>query len=208
MTKAQLIEKHGLEWYEQFKAKSNAHWKEQYNNNPEFRETQKARCKERYNNDSKFRESKKIRCKERSKERYNNDSEFRESKKSWCKEHYQNDSEYRESRKTRCKERYKNDSKFRESMKTRIRTRYVEDGHIDLIDNYELAVKDNFNGWHIHHRLELHPDCTVRFTKQSLIKLDLYYNRPPAELIWLRSTEHKRMHKGFLSSGTAEENVT
>ena len=167
-----MIERYGIEWYEECQARN------------------KARCKERYINDSEFRD----RRKEYSKERYNNDSDYRESMKTWCKEHYQNDPEYRESMKGRLKERYQNDSEYRESMKTRNRNRYVEDGRIDLIENYDLAVKDNLKGWHIHHRLELHPDFTVRFMKQSLIKLDLYYNRPPSELIWLRRTEHKRMH--------------
>ena len=119
------------------------------------------------------------------------------------KERYQNDPEFRESRITRSKEckkeRYHNDLEFRKSHNARNNAnhmkRYVENGRIDLIENYELAAKDNLDGWNIHHRLELHPDCTVRFTRQSLIKLELYYNRPPAELIWLSHSEHSRMHR-------------
>lgn len=64
----------------------------------------------------------------------------------------------------------------------------------ELIENYELAKKDNFNGWHCHHRLELHPDFSIRYTADSLKKLGLYYDRPASELIFLTHSEHARRH--------------
>lgn len=64
----------------------------------------------------------------------------------------------------------------------------------ELIENYDKAKADNFKGWHCHHRLELHQDGSIRFTKESLIKLDLYTNRPASELIFLTSKEHTKMH--------------
>lgn len=64
----------------------------------------------------------------------------------------------------------------------------------ELIENYKLAKADNFIGWHCHHRLELHPDYSIRFTADSLKKLDLYYNRPARELIFLTHAEHTRIH--------------
>lgn len=64
----------------------------------------------------------------------------------------------------------------------------------ELIENYELAKADNFIGWHCHHRLELHPDYSIRFKADSLKKLDLYYNRPARELIFLTHAEHSRIH--------------
>lgn len=64
----------------------------------------------------------------------------------------------------------------------------------ELIENYELAKADNFIGWHCHHRLELHPDYSIRFKADSLKKLDLYYNRPARELIFLTHAEHARIH--------------
>ena len=161
MTKAEQIERYGLEWYEEYKVRSN--------------ERSKARKKERYHNDPEFREYMKVRNKAR-----RQIPEYCEYENTQRRIRYNNEPEYRESKKASSKAWHK--------------ARYAEGGHIDLIENYELAVKDNFEGWVIHHRLELHPDCTVRFTKQSLIKLDLYYNRPPSELIWLREIEHKRMH--------------
>lgn len=140
MTKEELIKKHDLNWYEQYKSRQRIYNKARYQNDLEFRETMKVRDKARY----------------------------------------QNNSEYREYKKT---------------MRTVLRHKYyVKDGRIDLIENYELAASDYFKGWHIHHKLELHPDGSIRFMKESLINLDLYYNRPPSELIWLRHSEHTRIH--------------
>lgn len=65
---------------------------------------------------------------------------------------------------------------------------------ISLIENYNKAINDDTQTWDLHHRLELHPDCSVRFTRNSLIKLDLYYNRPASELIFLPHTEHRSKH--------------
>ena len=166
MTKQEIIDKYGLKYYEQCKARSCARMKERYQNDQEFRKyvnNQSLTYKNtRYHNDSEFRKSENVRNVARRNKRYHNDSEFRKS------ENARNNAY--------CKERY------------------VKDGRIDLIENYELAVKDNFKGWEIHHRLELHPDGTVRFSRHSLIKLNLYYNRPSSELIWLTSSEHRRMH--------------
>ena len=64
----------------------------------------------------------------------------------------------------------------------------------EMIENYELAKKDNFKGWDCHHRLELHPDYSIRFTKESLINLNLYYSRPASELIFLKHNEHAKIH--------------
>ena len=64
----------------------------------------------------------------------------------------------------------------------------------ELIENYELAKADNFKEWHCHHRLELHPDFSIRYTVNSLKKLGLYFNRPARELIFLTNSEHARRH--------------
>ena len=64
---------------------------------------------------------------------------------------------------------------------------------ITKIENYEEAKADT-ETWDCHHKLELHPDHSVRFTRASLKKLDLYYNRPASELIFLTKTEHRRLH--------------
>ena len=151
MTKLEMIERHGLEWYKQLLERNNARRKEHYHSDPEYRESLKSRVKT-YNT-----------------ARWRNDHEFRKSRKVQTNAYN--------------------------------KARYVEGGRIDLIENYDIAMKDNLKGWDIHHRLELHPDCTLRFTRHSLIKLDLYYNRPPTELIWLRRSEHIGIHnKGKISA--------
>ena len=63
-----------------------------------------------------------------------------------------------------------------------------------MIENYELAKADNFDGWEIHHKIELHPDGSVRYTSKSLKDIGLYYNRPATELIWMTTFEHNSIH--------------
>lgn len=62
------------------------------------------------------------------------------------------------------------------------------------IENYSEALKDNFTGWVCHHKLELSEDGTFAYSHKDLIKLKLYYNRPPEELIFLRIREHRLLH--------------
>lgn len=68
-------------------------------------------------------------------------------------------------------------------------------GDITEIENYEAAVNDKTETWDIHHRLELHPDNSIRFTRESLKRLGLYYNVEPSKLIFLKRKEHLQMHK-------------
>ena len=68
----------------------------------------------------------------------------------------------------------------------------------EKIENYEKAKKDNFKGWHCHHRLETHNSDGERrevdITRRELLALDMYYNRPSSELIFLTIREHKSLH--------------
>lgn len=66
---------------------------------------------------------------------------------------------------------------------------------ISHIENYDKAMADTSQVWDCHHRLELHPDNSVRFTRKSLKKVGLYYHRPAGELIFLTHAEHARMDK-------------
>ena len=50
------------------------------------------------------------------------------------------------------------------------------------------------NRWVIRHRLELHPDGSIRFTRKSLIDLGLYFDRPARELIYMKRKEHTALH--------------
>ena len=62
MTKAQMIERYGIEWYEEYKARKNAECKERYNNNK---------------NNQEFMEHRRITSNKRQKERYHTDPEYR-----------------------------------------------------------------------------------------------------------------------------------
>ena len=68
----------------------------------------------------------------------------------------------------------------------------------EKIENYQLAKADNFKGWVIHHRLETHNSDGERrlviISKAELIALDMYYNRPASELIYLTRSEHAYLH--------------
>ena len=68
------------------------------------------------------------------------------------------------------------------------------------IENYDMAVADNFKGWHCHHRLETHtPDGERRpvdITQAELKSSGMYYHRPSEELIFLTTREHNAFNKG------------
>lgn len=63
---------------------------------------------------------------------------------------------------------------------------------ISLIENYEQAKLDDFEGWLCHHKLEIHSD--YRNKVKDLKKMGLYYNRPACELIFLKWGEHSALH--------------
>ena len=64
------------------------------------------------------------------------------------------------------------------------------------IENYEKAIDDTSQVWDCHHRLETHfSDGTERpkdaqISMDELKALDMYYNRPANELIFLKPEEH------------------
>ena len=68
----------------------------------------------------------------------------------------------------------------------------------EKIENYEKALADNFVGWLCHHRLETHNSDGERrlvdIPKKELKSLDMYYNRPAEELIFLTISEHTILH--------------
>ena len=64
---------------------------------------------------------------------------------------------------------------------------------LDKIEHYEEASAEGFADWCIHHRLEIQADGT-RVSAQELIDNGLYYDRPASELVFIRTTEHHRLH--------------
>lgn len=133
--------------------------------------------KRKYQNDSDFRASAKKSANERFMKRYNIDSEYREFKN---KQNLEN-----------CKKRYKNDVEYK--LRKNV-LKYVREGELELIENFEAAKADNFEGWVVHHRLELTINGEYAHSKEDLKLLGMYYNRPYYELIFMRKSEHRSMH--------------
>ena len=67
--------------------------------------------------------------------------------------------------------------------------RYCERGRLKEVENYDLAAKDNFVGWQIHHRLG------VDLSRNEMKSRGIYWSRPPEELIFLTVSEHASIHK-------------
>ena len=82
----------------------------------------------------------------------------------------------------------------------------------EKIENYEKAKKDNFKGWHCHHRLETHNSDgerrLVNISMDELKALGMYYNRPAEELIFLTIREHNAFNKGKLISEEHKKKVS
>lgn len=77
------------------------------------------------------------------------------------------------------------------------------------IENYELAKADNFEGWDRHHRLELTINGEFAHSHESLKRLNMYYHRPYFELIFLKQSEHNRLHReGTRYSSETRNNIS
>lgn len=82
------------------------------------------------------------------------------------------------------------------------------------IENYEKAIADD-KTWHLHHRLETHfsngaeRPVNARLTKAELIALDMYFDRPAEELIFLTQFDHTSLHmKGKITSDEAKQKIS
>ena len=80
------------------------------------------------------------------------------------------------------------------------------------IENYQKALADNLKGWDCHHRLETHNSDGERrlvdITSDELKALDMYYNRPSSELIFLTKYEHSAYNKGKQRSEEARKKLS
>lgn len=61
---------------------------------------------------------------------------------------------------------------------------------LSLIENYKKANEDNNEVWDCHHRIE----TDKGLSRDELIANSMYYNRPASELIFMRRTDHQRLH--------------
>lgn len=72
----------------------------------------------------------------------------------------------------------------------------------ETIENYDKAISSN-KKYDCHHRLETHfSDGTERpihaqLSKEELIALDMYFDRPANELIFLTQAEHHSLHNKY-----------
>ena len=76
---------------------------------------------------------------------------------------------------------------------------------ISLIENYEEAVNDDENLWCLHHRLGLTINGEFAHTAKELKRLGMYYNRPYFELIFLKFSEHSRIHNEAMESSRLDK---
>lgn len=60
--------------------------------------------------------------------------------------------------------------------------------NISNIENYDLAVNDLTQMWDCHHRRE-----TI-YSRDDLKRIDEYFSRPAAELIFLTKAVHRKLH--------------
>ena len=85
--------------------------------------------------------------------------------------------------------------------------RYCRKNEEHLIENYELAKADNFVNWDLHHRLELTLDDKYAHSRDELKRLGMYYNRPYFELIYIKHSDHRRLH-ALCSSETTHKKMS
>lgn len=80
------------------------------------------------------------------------------------------------------------------------------------IENYSRAVLDTTQTWECHHKMETHYLKNDKWIErdecisiEKLIEDNLYYNRPPEELIFLTETDHKSLHMKNRAVGPLSE---
>ena len=110
-------------------------------------------------------------------------------KKEYHRNWYKTHPKLKEYHRKRMKELRANDPLFN------IRRFFKTNDDIIKTENYELAKADNFNGWDVHHGLEMTINGDFAHNYKELIKLGMYYYRPYFELIFLRHGEHTTLHK-------------
>ena len=66
---------------------------------------------------------------------------------------------------------------------------------ISLIENYHQAISDKERMWDIHHRSECDENGRTLFTSKQLIEMNLYFNRPASELVFVTRSMHWKLHR-------------
>lgn len=137
-------------------------------------------------------------CKEYHKQHWINNKE-RLSKQH--KDYYENNKEFVKSIHKEYNQKHEKELKEwqrKYDRENRCFSIYIKTNEIEKIENYTLAKNDNFNGWVIHHKLETHnSDGVMRdieITPEELKALNMYFNRPAKELIFLKRNKHRAIH--------------
>ena len=66
---------------------------------------------------------------------------------------------------------------------------------VSLIENYHEAIADQTKMWDIHHRRESDENGRTLFTHKQLKEMNLYFNRPAEELIFVTRSMHWKLHR-------------
>ena len=66
---------------------------------------------------------------------------------------------------------------------------------ISLIENYHQVICDPYEKWDIHHRRECDSEGRTLFTYKQLKEMNLYFNRPASELMFVTRSMHSKMHR-------------
>lgn len=90
------------------------------------------------------------------------------------------------------------------SIKKQKQKHFCKDDY-SLIENYDQAINDKTQYWHLHHRLELTLDGEYAHSAEELIRMGMYYDRPYFELIYLSNSEHSRLHNKAMKPERLEQ---
>ena len=72
---------------------------------------------------------------------------------------------------------------------------------ISLIENYNEAISDEERTWDVHHRKECDENGKTLFTGKQLVEMNLYYQLPAAELIFVTRSMHWKLHREMRGKG-------
>lgn len=177
MTKNEFIEKYGEEAYQRRLEQKKQYYHQHKEENRQYREQHREEIKQ-YNKQYKKQHR----------------EELLQYKKQYYQKHREELLQYKKQYNNQHIEEIKQYSRTNISMFA-----FCIPEEWEQIENYQLAKKDNFDGWCIHHRLETHNSDgqrrLINLSREELKALDMYYNRPANELVFLTNSEHTSLHR-------------
>lgn len=130
----------------------------------------------------------------------------REAARKWNAEHKQicieRATKWNKEHREQCSEAVKASLSKNPNYRTNwYRKKFVKDGRFDLVEDYDKAKANNFNGWVLHH---LKGEILDR---EDLIKQNMYFDRPPEEFKWVTKAEHNRIHKLIITEEEMNQEI-